>query len=155
MIEPLPVSDKTDKYGIPKTWERIIGFDHGLRNPTAIVFAAIDPEEGEVIVYNEYYKPNTLVPEHAKNLKKLLEEIPYGLLRFIKADPSVRNKTDPVNGKSVQGLYQEYGIYLSEGNNNIETGLFVLIRTSKGENTKSSIPVLTLFGNIYDIHSQK
>jgi PBSX family phage terminase large subunit len=123
MIEPLPISDKTDKYGIPKTWERIIGFDHGLRNPTAIVFAAINPEEGEVIVYNEYYKPNTLVPEHAKNLKKLLEEIPYGLLRFIKADPSVRNKTDPVNGKSVQGLYQEYGIYLSEGNNNIETGL--------------------------------
>jgi PBSX family phage terminase large subunit len=127
IIQPLPViesgKEKTDKYGIPLTWERVIGMDHGLRNPTVFVFGAIDPNKGEVIIYNEYYKPNTLVPEHAKAFKQLLEEIPHGLLRFIKADPSTRNKTDPVNGKSVQGLYQEYGIYLSEANNNVETGI--------------------------------
>jgi PBSX family phage terminase large subunit len=123
VIQPLPVSDKTDKYGIPLTWERVIGMDHGLRNPTALVFGAIDPVNAEVIIYNEYYKANTLVPAHVKAIKPLLEEISHGRLRFIKADPSTRNKTDPINGKSVQGLYQEYGIYLSEANNNVETGI--------------------------------
>jgi PBSX family phage terminase large subunit len=123
IIQPFPVTDKTDKYGIPLTWERVIGMDHGLRNPTVFVFGAINPDKGEVIVYNEYYKANTLVPEHAQAIKPKLEEIPLGLLRFIKADPSTRNKTDPINGKSVQGLYQEYGIYLSEANNNVETGI--------------------------------
>jgi PBSX family phage terminase large subunit len=123
IIQPFPVSDKTDKYGIPLTWERVIGMDHGLRNPTSLVFGAIDPDKAEVIIYNEYYKANTLVPGHVKAIKPLLEEIAHGRLRFIKADPSTRNKTDPINGKSVQGLYQEYGIYLSEANNNVETGI--------------------------------
>ena len=123
-IDPFPVIEgKTDKYGIPLDWERVIGMDHGLRNPTAVVFSAIDPKNGEVITYNEYYKPNTLVPAHATTLKGLLEEIPFGKLRFMKADPSIKNKTDPINGKSVQGLYQEYGIFWSLGNNNIEAGI--------------------------------
>jgi PBSX family phage terminase large subunit len=124
IVDPYPVVEgKTDRFGIPLSWERVIGMDHGLRNPTAVTFGAIDPEKGKVVIYNEYYKPNTLVPEHAKNLKPLLEEIPIGRLRFMVADPSIRNKTDPVNGKSVQGLYQEYGIFFTEGNNSIETGI--------------------------------
>lgn len=127
MIQPLPIVDhgkeKTDKYGIPITWERFITLDHGLRNPTAVYFSAIDPHKGEVITYNEYYMPNRLVPDHAKALKPLIEEITHGKLRFMVADPSIRNKTDPVNGKSVQGLYQEYGLYFTEGNNSVEAGI--------------------------------
>jgi phage terminase large subunit len=118
------VKDKvTDEYGIPLHWERIMGMDHGLRNPTAIPYAAINPDKGEVVVYNEYYKANTLVPEHAKNIKEELAKIPAGRLRFMMADPSIKNKTDPVNGKSVLGLYSEQGIFWTPGNNDIETGL--------------------------------
>lgn len=36
---------------------------------------------------------------------------------------AIRNKTDPINGKSVQALYQEYGLFFTEGNNNIEAGI--------------------------------
>jgi PBSX family phage terminase large subunit len=127
MIESRPVvesgKDRTDKYGIPTRWERFITLDHGLRNPTAVYFHAIDPDKGEVVTYLEYYVPNRLVPEHATKIKPLVEEIHHGRLRFMVADPSIRNKTDPVNGKSVQGLYQEYGLFFTEGNNNIEAGL--------------------------------
>lgn len=124
VIDPYPVKDgETDEYGIPLKWERVVGMDHGLRNATVFSFGAINPDKGELVIYNEYYKPNTLVPDHVKNVKPLLEEIPLGRLRFLKADPSVRNKTDPINGKSVQGLYQEYGIFLQPGNNNVETGI--------------------------------
>jgi hypothetical protein len=116
--------DKHDlKEGIPASWERFITLDHGLRNPTAVIFNAINPNTGEVISYDEYYVPNRLVPAHAKALKPLIADIPPGRIRFMVADPSIRNKTDPINGKSVQGLYQEYGLFFSEGNNNVEAGI--------------------------------
>lgn len=112
------------EYGpIPEHWERFVTMDHGLRNPTAVYIHAINPEKGEVVTYEEYYVANRLVPDHAKAIKEMLSKIPLGRLRFMVADPSIRNKTDPVNGKSVQALYQEYGIYWSPGNNNIEAGI--------------------------------
>lgn len=108
---------------IPDSWERFVTLDHGLRNPTAVYFHAINPNTGEVVTYEEYYVANRLVPEHAKELLPRIQKIPYGKLRFMVADPSIRNKTDPVNGKSVQALYQEYGLYFQPGNNNIEAGI--------------------------------
>ena len=112
-----------DPFEIPETWLKVIGMDHGLRNPTAVVFGAIDPKEGVLYWYKEYYKPNTLVPDHAKALKPQINGIPSGTLYKMVADPSIKNKTDPIAGKSVQGLYQEYGIFWSLGNNNIEAGV--------------------------------
>jgi hypothetical protein len=112
-----------DRHGIPKTWERFVTLDHGLRNPTAVYFNAINPDLGEVWTYDEYYMANTLIPEHAKNLLPRIREIPHGRNRFMVGDPSIQNKTDPINGKSVQGLYQEYGMFFNPGNNAIEAGV--------------------------------
>lgn len=38
-------------------------------------------------------------------------------------DPAARNRTDPINGKSVIGLYRDYNLYFSEGNNSLEAGI--------------------------------
>lgn len=118
-----PVEKGTDKYGIPLAWERFVTMDHGIRNATAIYFHAIDPKKGEVITYNEYYQSNRVVPEHVKYIKPLLDEIPAGRIRFMVADPSIRNRSDPITGKSVQGLYAEYGIFWQEGNNSLDAGI--------------------------------
>lgn len=123
IIDPFPLAENTDRFGIPKHWERVIGMDWGARNPTALPFGAIDPDKGELIIYNEYYEPNRLLPDHAKHLKPLIDEIPAGLLQFMVADPSIKNKTDVMQGKSVQGLFQEYDMFFQLGNNNIEAGL--------------------------------
>lgn len=112
-----------DEFGIPKDWERFVTMDHGITNPTAVYFNAIDPNQGRVVTYYEYYQAGKTVPEHAKVLKPLIEKIPHGRLRFMVADPSIRNKSDPVDGKSVQYLYQEYGLYFTPGNNNWEAGI--------------------------------
>lgn len=116
IIKAQAVSDK---------WERIVALDHGLRNPTAMLIGAIDPQTGNVHIFKEYYKSNTLVPEHAKNIKQMLEEckVTAGNTRYMVIDPSAKNKTDPINGKSVQALYQEYGLYFQPANNNIEAGV--------------------------------
>jgi len=123
MVYPNFANTTTEPFEVPNTWERFVALDHGLRNPTAVMFGAIDPTSGTVYIYDEYYEPNRTVPEHAKHVKPMIEKIPYGKLRFMVIDPSARNKTDPINGKSVQGLYQEYGLFFMEANNSIEAGL--------------------------------
>lgn len=106
-------------------WERVVGIDVGLRNPTAMVIGAIDEQKGEVHIFREYYKANTLVPEHAKNIKAILEDakVTAGNTRYMVIDPAAGNKTDPINGKSIQGLYQEYGLYFQPANNNVDAGI--------------------------------
>jgi hypothetical protein len=124
IVSPYPPKpSSTDEYGIPLDWERFVTLDHGLRNATAVYFHAIDPIKLQVVTYFEYYKPNTLVPAHAAYLKPIIDKIPRGRLRFMVADPSIKNKTDPVNGKSVQALYQEYDLFFQPGNNSIEAGI--------------------------------
>ena len=123
MVYPNFSKTVIEPFDIPDTWERFVALDHGLRNPTAVMFGAIDPDKGIAYIYDEYYEPNRTVPEHAKHIKPKVEKIPYGRLRFMVIDPSARNKTDPINGKSVQGLYQEYGLFFMEANNAIEAGL--------------------------------
>jgi PBSX family phage terminase large subunit len=118
IIEAIPDFDK-----VSRSWERCIALDHGLRNPTAVTFIAIDPKEGIAYLYDEYYQPNTLVPQHAESIKPKVETIPAGLIRHMVIDPSAKNKTDPINGKSVQSLYAEYGLYFQPGNNEIEAGI--------------------------------
>lgn len=112
-----------DKYGIPKIWERFTTLDHGLRNATAFYLHAINPDTNEVITYAEYYQPNQLVPYHVEQIRPMIASIPYGMLWFMVADPSIRNKTDPINGKSVLALYAEYDIFFTPGNNDVEMGI--------------------------------
>lgn len=124
-IDPYKVDpEKTDRFGIPKDWERVVGMDFGIRNETALVFGAINPKQGELIIYNEYYVRETTLPQHAKAIKPLIDEIPSGLLRFMVIDPATKSRAnDVINGRSVQSHLQEYGLYFSDGNNNLEYGL--------------------------------
>jgi len=123
MVYPNFANTITEPFDIPNTWERFVALDHGLRNPTATLFGAIDPDNGIAYIYQEYYEPNRTVPEHVRHIKPMVEQIPLGKLRFMVIDPSARNKSDPINGKSVQSLYQEYGLFFTEANNSIEAGL--------------------------------
>lgn len=125
MVYPNVAKSIIKPIDIPDSWERCIALDHGLRNPTACLIGAIDEQKGEVHIFKEYYKPNTLVPDHAENLKRTFEEakVMTGNTRFMVIDPSAKNKTDPINGKSVQALYQEYGFYFMPANNELEAGI--------------------------------
>jgi PBSX family phage terminase large subunit len=124
-IDPYPVNpEKTDRFGIPKDFERVVALDFGIRNETAVLFGAINPKEGELIIYNEYYVREKTLPQHAAALKPLINEIQSGLLRFMVIDPACKNRmNDVINGKSIISHFQEYGLYFHPGNNNIEYGL--------------------------------
>ena len=101
-------------FDIPKGWERVVAVDHGMINPTAAVWAAID-FDGNVFVYDEYYEPG-IVSQHAKEIlhKTGDQEISLWVI-----DPSTGAKTREKDGMawSVLEEYEDYGLYFVPGNN--------------------------------------
>ena len=57
-----PEFDKTlghhviSPFEIPAHWERVKGIDYGFAAPSACMWAAVDPEDGTLIIYRELYK---------------------------------------------------------------------------------------------------
>lgn len=118
------IEDILDFDKISQSWEKVVGADFGIRNPTVVLLGAIDPLEGVLTIYHCYYKADTLLPDHAKAIQPLINNIPNGRLRFMVGDPSMKNRSaDVLQGRSVQGLYQEYNLYFAEGNNNLDAGI--------------------------------
>lgn len=53
---------------IPKEWTRIVGIDHGHRNPAAWVWGAVDYDEN-IYIYREFYEREWLIEEICKTGK--------------------------------------------------------------------------------------
>lgn len=95
---------------IPDTWTKIIGADHGYRNPAAFLWAAIDYDDN-VYVYREFYQREWLIEEIVKGRPK--ENLP-GVLSLcgkekidgIHIDPSTRNRRGS-NGLSDWDAYND------------------------------------------------
>jgi len=101
-------------------WLWIMALDHGLNNPTAVLWLAFDPN-GFGVVFDEWYQKEWTVDQHAKRIKEKINE--HG--RFpdlLVADPSIVNR-NAITNTSVQQEYQKYGISFMEGNNDVKSGI--------------------------------
>lgn len=58
-----------EPFNLPKHWTRYRGVDHGHKNPTACVMAAITPNN-EVVIYDEYYERNRTIYENVEEIIK-------------------------------------------------------------------------------------
>jgi len=56
-----------DPFPIPTHWTRWRGIDHGIRNPTACVWAAVSPE-GYVVFYRAYCEVRTTIYRHCHEI---------------------------------------------------------------------------------------
>lgn len=61
-----------DRIEIPKDWRRYIAIDFGFTNPFVAQWWAEDPD-GRLYLYREIYKTQTLVEDHARQIKQLSE----------------------------------------------------------------------------------
>lgn len=52
-----------DPFIIPPSWNRVKAVDYGYTSPSAVVWAAIDPDDGTVIVYRELYQRGLVADE--------------------------------------------------------------------------------------------
>lgn len=107
-------------FTIPAGWEKIVALDHGLVNPTACLWGAID-YDGNVIIYDEYYSPG-VVSDHARNIlaRSQNDEISMWLI-----DPSTQAKTREKDGMpwSVIEEYEDYGLFFTPANNEKLAGI--------------------------------
>lgn len=103
-----------------RNWMWVLGLDHGLNNPTAVVWLAIDPA-GFCVLFDEYYQKERTIDQNAAGIKeKILRHGRFPDL--LVADPSIQNR-NPVTGTSVQEEYQKYGLPFILGNNDVRAGI--------------------------------
>jgi len=110
-------------FEIPKHWEKIQGSDFGINDPTVALWGAIDPKTGTTYICDEHYESGKAVPHHAIEMKKRLDTIPFGRLRFVVGDPSGQNRSHS-DMRSVFEHYAEHGVYFQAGMNKLEDGVY-------------------------------
>lgn len=122
-------------FNIPKHWTRVLGIDHGFRNPAAAVMLAVDGD-GNVYVTNEFYNKEWLIKEIVNGKGDepgLLQMVGDIKLEVAAIDPST--KAVRSEGVKKHGLVQKYSDYdtyceylpddfpLICGNNEVSAGL--------------------------------
>lgn len=119
-----PQFDKhiVEPFEIPKHWERWQGSDFGLVDPTVAIFAAIDPKEGVVYLYDEHYENQQPVSHHAKEMLKRHKFIGHGLLRQPIGDSAGAKKNER-DMRSLFDHYAEYGIYFKPATRKLEDSI--------------------------------
>lgn len=103
-----------------KDWLWICSLDHGLNNPTAVLWTAVNVD-GFAITFKEHYKKEWSVDMHAARIHEINKE--HGRVPDLYvADPSIQNR----NGITMTSIYEEYvkyGIPFTMGNNDVKAGL--------------------------------
>lgn len=146
-------------FKIPDEWTRVIGADHGFRNPSAWLWGAVD-YDGNVYIYREFYKKEWLIEEIVKGklwpdgrkepgvldmmydpAKKAYEHISE-----IRIDPSTRARRG-TNGKSDWDAYVDAlpeGMPLLPANNEKTAGID-RVKSYLKINAKTHKPKLFIF----------
>lgn len=112
VVEPFP---------IPTKWLHIGGFDPGFNDPCAVPMAAIDPKDGCIYVYSDYYVREQPISYHARKVKEMIQ----GLNMYcpLQADPSVKKRSDRDGVSYADYFYQVSGVLLEPANNDILFGI--------------------------------
>lgn len=103
-----------------KDWLWVCALDHGLNNPTAILWTAFD-KNGFGVQFDEHYQREWTVDQHAAEYHRRAKlHGRYPDLNI--GDPSIVNRNGITN-TSVQEEYQKYGIGWVAGNNDVSAGI--------------------------------
>lgn len=99
-----------DNWMPPPTWRVYMSIDHGINNPTAVLWHAVSPDN-VVITFAEHYRRNMIVRQHAQVIKDFEKQ--HNLEVFLRpGDPAMKQRNG-VTGTSIVEAFSEEGIYLS------------------------------------------
>jgi len=114
-------------FAIPETWLKVGGIDHGERNPSTFMWAAVSPSR-DIYMYREYSLAGESVETHVENIYKLNKG---DKLEYVVIDPSVKSVRG-ITGKKVDTEYREEwkrndrfdcNMPLRYANNNVNVGI--------------------------------
>lgn len=118
-----PTEDVVEYFAPPPDWDRGMGLDWGLRNPTAVVWWARDPRTGIWYQYREWqtYDPTVSgareshVTMDAVQVAAKIKAIEGNeKIKYRVADPRIQNRADS-GGRSVEFYFQKHGLYFRMG----------------------------------------
>ena len=107
----------------PADWERAMGLDWGLRNPTAVVWWARRPGTNRWIQYREWQTYDSTDPHERESYETMnvhqicdrVRQLEAGeTIKYRVADPAIKQRTAD-NGKSVHYWFNHYGMYCDLG----------------------------------------
>lgn len=123
-----PVAPDTvfiDPISIPDHWKRCFAMDFGFKDPTAVLWAAVDPETERVYVYAEHYLADQPPMIHAAvvdRYSKLAGFVIPGV-----CDPS-GGGSSTADGKHTREIYRsEYNLTMASAINSIEPGITTVL----------------------------
>jgi phage terminase large subunit-like protein len=116
-IYPLAESEiLVPHFNIPAHWPRSYGLDVGW-NRTAVVWGALDRENGVAYLYHEYSRAQAEPVVHAEAIKAVGEWIP-GVV-----DPGCLGSSQ-IDGRTLMEMYGELGLSLQPAKPSVETGIY-------------------------------
>ncbi len=143
-------------FKIPEDWTRVIGADHGYRNPTAWVWGAVNPD-GDIYVYREFYEREWLIEEICKGKKSTGERGVVSLsgsekISEIRIDPSTRAVRGQTGGSDYEAYLENLPVKwpLLLANNEVETGID-RVKTYLRINARTGKPRLYVFSTCSNV----
>lgn len=148
-----------DPFDIPQHWERLVSIDHGLVNPTAVLWGAID-QDGNIFIYDEHYQAGRPISYHAAEIKKKTGKQQISLMII---DPSTVAKTREKDGfpYSIIQEYNDCKLYPVPGNNDVSASInrikeFLKVQPKRFHPTNGKVgsPRLFIFRNCENMISE-
>ena len=97
---------KREVGGPPKGWRRVACIDPAATGVTAVLWCAVAPN-GDLHFYREYYQPNLVVSEHAKNILVMNQGDPIDIWLI---DPKWGTQRNAETHRTNMQLYRDNGI---------------------------------------------
>jgi phage terminase large subunit-like protein len=132
-------------------WMWILALDHGLNNPTAALWIAVN-DDGFCVVFDEWYKAELTIDQHAEVIKRKIREHK----RFpdlLVGDPAMKQRSG-ITKTNIIEEYQKYGLSFMAGNNDVKAGL-VRVKKYFNPSTYPGAPGNTrhpLYGGSYKLY---
>jgi phage terminase large subunit-like protein len=126
----------------PKEYLWVVSMDHGLKNPSAWYWHAVN-YEGRVLTFWEYYQSNRVISEHATKVQEINRQLGREPEYYV-GDPSIRNKM-PNTGVSIFEEYMQHGLIIQHQDylNDVKPGIERVtryLRTVDRESDGTEVP---------------
>jgi PBSX family phage terminase large subunit len=145
-----------EEFPLPVAWTRYRSIDWGDLNPFCCLFAAVSPEN-DLYIYGEIYEKRVTVPVQAS----LIKSSNYGMYRdehgrthpynfaWTTIDPHV-NTRDPTTGITLKDTYALNGVYTTNANNDVSSGIDRINSLFRGKRPFRTIKIMRNCANLID-----
>lgn len=149
-----------EPFHVPNDWTRYVVHDHGMSNPMATLWAAVEPRTDNIYLYKEYYKN-----PGGSNIQEVVDKVLEinandNICKFyidpFAAAPRVPTINDPRNERTVGSLYKEAGLPVTLGPRKMDqAGRFQRVMNTKAYIDKTtSSPSIFAFSNLEHLRKE-